>query len=304
MGKRVDRKLHRRVRERMKKTGESYGAALHYLRTTSSESLDPVPSVMEPKPASGPRFNIHIALASLEQSPESQESRERAAAAREERAWARVRSELRRIGAGRDMEEACARFKAEAPSVEKVERLGRALSTLPANYFAMLQAQVTQLRRFMAEAERLRKLMGAADHARMVFEMNRLDDLMHRGRSQMEALLPTALEWKQAQSALAAATSQITDSVAAAIRQSYDDVAALDSVGAAMRQWMGEEELMGAVRTYKRESEAVVAAAIQSFEDSAVGAALRYINNDPVVAAMRLINDSPAAAAIRYMEGL
>ncbi|MFL6258135.1 MAG: hypothetical protein ACJ76Y_00365 [Thermoanaerobaculia bacterium] len=302
--KRVDRKLHRRVRERMKKTGESYGAALNYLRTASSKSLDSAPSVTKPEPASRPRFNVHTALALLvEQSPKSQEDRERAAAAREERAWARVRSELHRIGAGRDMEKACARFKEKSPSVEEVERLGRALSTLPTNYLAILQAQVMQLRRVMVEAEQIRKLMGDVDPLRAMHELNRLDDLMHRGRSQLEALLPTAFEWKQAQSALAAATSQITDSMAAVLRQSHADAAALGSVGAAIRQWSRDDEaFMDAVRTYK--SEGVVAAAIQSFEDSVVTAALRHINDDPVVAAMRLINDSPAAAAIRYMNAI
>jgi hypothetical protein len=198
------------------------------------------------------------------------------------------------------VEKACARFKAKSPSIEEVERLGRALSTLPANYFAMLQAQVMQLRRFMAEAERIRKLMGDVDQARTIFEMNKLDDLMQRGRSQLEALLPTALEWKQANDALEAATSQIT----ASFRQSYDDAVALDLVGTAMRQWSRGDALMDAVRTYERESEDMVAAAIQSFEDNAVEAALRCINNDPVMAAMRLINDSPVAATIRYMEGL
>jgi methyl-accepting chemotaxis protein len=306
MGKRVDRKLHRRVRERMKKTGESYGAALQHLRTTSPKSLDPAPSVTKSEPTSRPRFNVHTAFALLlEQSPESQESRERAAAVREERAWARVRSELRRIGAGRDLEKACERFKAEGRGVEEIERLGRALVTLPTNYWAMLQAQVRQLRRVMAEAERIRRLVGDFDQVRTMFEMNRLDDFMSRWRSQLEALLPTAFEWKQAQSALAAATSQITEATAAVLRQSYTDAAALDSVGAAMRQWSRDEEaLMDAVRTYKRESEGVVAVAIQSFEESAVGAALWYINDDPVMAAMRLVNDSPAAAAIRYMKGI
>lgn len=151
-----DRKLRRRVRERMSKTGESYSTA----RMNLTKRILQEDAAADPAPQQSPRSfrTIHSALVEKGAQPSPTGMREKASA-REARVWARLRRELERLGI-RETSKTLAVIRKKGLEVDQLEQLARNFATLPSYFFRHLEEA----------AERLRQIRPALEQAAAIPE--------------------------------------------------------------------------------------------------------------------------------------
>ena len=143
------RKLRRRIRERMLKTGESYVTArLHVLKAT--DSLDN--SVRKPAATTGDAsFKwLHLKIANSVTLQSSTDDRAARAAAEEKRLWMRLEKEVRRLVPPRYVRETIEKLRMRVEEGESLERRVLTLESIPLSWREMeeLNRQVRQVQQF------------------------------------------------------------------------------------------------------------------------------------------------------------
>jgi len=330
--------FRRRVRARMKKTGESYQAAHRNLsksRILEAADQQPEKSLSPPQERpSTPRFAIHPKLAALGRTqpaiptPEEQ-------AARKAHLWTRLGRELARIASHREASRLLETIKKKSLDDEQLERLVRAFTTLPTGFMRQLELIAEQIRQLQPILEQAASLPNLARQAAEMWNLaaspqptaavEALRDLLPGLAAAQREIDELHTARRVPDEILAFAVPEIL----ATARRLLDEVGAVpihrlveeDAVSSFLRDFatgpiaaaiqnVNEGPVAAAMRYIKKGSlpltrsstrDDVVTAAMRYFDNDAVTAAMRYFDNDAVAAAVRLFEDSPLASIRRRL---
>jgi hypothetical protein len=291
------RKLRRRVRARMEKTGESYQAAHRNLskgRSQKTDALQPEQSTepLSKERSSTPRFAlaIHRALAAKSSlQPASLTPEENAA--RRARLWSRLGRELSRIASPREASRFLETVKKKDLDAEQLEQLARNFATLPTGFMRQLELAAQQLRQLQPMLEHTAAIRDMARQAEALLSLTASvpPTIMEAARD----LLPVLDATQRALEDLHAAQKIPAELAASAIPETLATARRLLAEVPAQR--LAQNDVVSAALSHLEAGP--VAAAMQYINEGPVAAAMRVINNDPVTAAMRFVNNSPMAVA-------
>jgi hypothetical protein len=265
--------LRRRVRARMKKTGESYQTAhRNYLKTHPQNESQPVevsPAETTPSPSV---FDLVLeSLSEVRPVPPPPTPEEEAA--HRDRLWAQLNTAVRKQLAPRSAALLIEKLRKKGLTAEELRGTVNYLSALPRGHLAQEQEWV---------AQQVRQVRPILEQAAAIPDLARQAQQM----------------WNRAQASLP---------IAEATRQAIDDFSAARLATAEIEASLGTaREVFDAVNATPARHllpEASVSAALKDLGDGPVAAALRYVNEGPVAEARRYLEQEDAvSAALRYLD--